>query len=567
MAPPRSGGGPRQAPAGKPPPPPRPPNPDRSPKVSFSLQLRLVTGRRLPDRKTVFETTFGKLNAPLTRLNESKTGYYATTDRENIIDLLLTTKSKEELAKVGLEPVLPPEVRAKRTIFVRQLDGYVGSHTAPQLLTELKARNNGLKVTDVIKIKDYTHVIKLLCDDVNTADRILTTGLYAFNTRITPDQCERETYTHIQICYKCYAFETHTTKDCTATNDVCSECAQTGHTHRDCTNTTKKCLNCPNDSTNDHRTLAARCPYRKKTIADKRTKLDKDNTNKQNSTYAQVAKLAVEETKKTAPPPNHIRLTNKTQLKMTALILEAHIASLTEPHSYSKILSDSLKLNFDIDAKFPDRNSQQIFNMYIGGPDVSDMLDTPDANDTSSSDSSTDEEMEDENAFEDDDNFRRSSFDLTHGTAQPDQPPVKTSTNRRSSTKPKRKASDSPVRNELSSVWTGKRLGHRLTQTINADTIGLKLIRSSIDKRSVPNHITTQFLHTELNKDVLGLKIEAEQGKPDTIKKLLLDGTLKVTGRHFTVIPHNDFLKLPKARILTMKDIPPKDNNKACLTD
>ena len=49
---------------------------------------------------------------------------------------------------------------------------------------------------------------------------------------------------------------------------------------------------------------------------------------------------------------------------MTALILEAHIAALSGKRKFGELLSESLRLNFDIDVIFPDRNSNEIFNIY-----------------------------------------------------------------------------------------------------------------------------------------------------------------------------------------------------------
>ena len=61
---------------------------------------------------------------------------------------------------------------------------------------------------------------------------------------------------------------------------------------------------------------------------------------KKNKTYSEIAKAAINQTttQQTRPPPS-ITLTNKTHLKMTALILEAHFASLHDPKEYGDILS------------------------------------------------------------------------------------------------------------------------------------------------------------------------------------------------------------------------------------
>ncbi|KAF2359157.1 hypothetical protein FHG87_010085 [Trinorchestia longiramus] len=85
---------------------------------------------------------------------------------------------------------------------------------------------------------------------------------------IPPDissQIELEKYTYIQICFKCYKFEDHATYQCTSTTHSCSECASHQHTHQQCNSPTKKCLNC----NQQHRTLAATCPYREQVIHQK----------------------------------------------------------------------------------------------------------------------------------------------------------------------------------------------------------------------------------------------------------------------------------------------------------
>ena len=269
-----------------------------------------------------------------------------------------------ELAKINLQPTLPPDIKAKRTIFIRQVDLTVGRHTPDEIKTEIKKLQPWAKIQEVVKIKEYTHVFKLICKDSDTTQRILTDGLKAFNTKINTNQMTLQTFTHLLICFKCYKYERHSTKDCPETIIKCSECAQTGHSFKDCTSTIKRCLNCPT-SDNHHRTLAAKCPYRKKTIDDKnRHQKDKEMT-EQNTTFAEIAKAAI---KQTVPQQNtitpKITLSNKTHLKMVALILEAHIASLHDPPQYGQILSKSLKENFDIDATFPDRDSKKIFNFY-----------------------------------------------------------------------------------------------------------------------------------------------------------------------------------------------------------
>ena len=187
----------------------------------YRLHLKFIDHRDRTNRDEVFRVTFGILDAPLTRLNTADSGYYVITDDMRTIDKLLTDKATKELAKINLQPAIHPDIKVKRTIFIRQVDMTVGGRT-PDEICQLQ---NLEKIQEVIKIKDYTYIFKLICKDSDTTQRILTNGLLAFNTKINPNQMSIETFTHLLIFCKCYKYKTHATKDCTETQPKCSECA------------------------------------------------------------------------------------------------------------------------------------------------------------------------------------------------------------------------------------------------------------------------------------------------------------------------------------------------------
>jgi hypothetical protein len=504
----------------------------------------------MTSRDDVFKVTFGKLDAPLTRLSDTNNGYYAVSDDVTTIDKLLTDKATTELRKINLQPIIPPDVRAKRSIFIRQIDRSVGTRHADDIKEELEKQQPWLKINEIIKIKDYTHVIKMICNSTTIANRVLTDGLKAFNTRITPNQCEQERFTHLLICYKCYDYDKHPTKDCPQTFDICSECATTGHTFRDCKSTNKSCINCKSDS---HRTLAANCPYRKNAIRDKETKIKDDSDRRQNKTYADIAKKAIQET---IPAPTPIiNITSKTHLKLTALIIEAHIASLTDGKSYGRILSQSLKDNFDIDAKFPDRDSQKIFNIYVNRTD--------DENEDKMDD-------DDRHDYYMDDDHRRSSLNISGNLelqgpsvrpkekivtrtepTSPDRfakPKNKTHIDRRDRSRDnKRKATTEP---DLSETWPQQLLDNQLG-SIEAEAVGLKFFKSTLDRNKIPDKIDNDyFIHEIKQQTDFGLKLTATKGDSNFILGLITDRTVKLTRLDITLIHHDQFKKLPRVNIV-----------------
>lgn len=130
-----------------------------------------------------------------------------------------------------------------------------------------------------------------------------------------------------------------------------------------CDSSEKRCLNCDGL----YRTLAASCPIRKALLKDIKEK-DQNTPQRAENTYAgmaqKAARKAIEQTALTPQPQIHIQAGMHT--KMVALILEAHIACLGNPKKqFSDTLAESLLLNYGIETKFPDRNSQEIFNLFI----------------------------------------------------------------------------------------------------------------------------------------------------------------------------------------------------------
>lgn len=500
---------------------------------------------------------FGQLEAPLTRLFDTKTGYYAAADSEQTIDKLLSSKAVNELKKINLSPVLPPEVKAKRTITIRQLDQSVGEHSAKEIITEITKQNKNIKLSEVIKIKDYTHVIKVVCDSVETADQILTNGLLAFNTRITQHQCEREVFTYLQTCFRCYKIESHNTNECKQDFVICSECGERGHTFKACTSSNKKCINCP-EGNNDHRTMAMKCPVRKAAIAAKNKEKQNQKTVTENKTYAAIAKQAAEATTK-ENKPRQINVSGM-QIKMAAIILEAHVAAIGENKSFGKILSASLKENYNIDATFPDRNSKRIFNLYVLGQDHEhdDMV-----------------EPEDDMEFEEDNDFLGSSFNLSEPvevTTNMGPPPTKPKkpSPKKSPKKHHRSSSASrapPQRTESSerkrkaaedlsmenSVWSESRITSELDTTkhkYDAEDLGLKLFKSQLDKSPIPRVLSGDYLKEKFAQEDFGLKFEARRGTPQSIIDMLSTGQILVMNKDVEAVSHDKFKKMADHCIL-----------------
>lgn len=303
----------------------------------------------------VTELAYGKFNVPFTRIFQTNEGYKAICRNDDDADKMLTDEARQAFAAIGLNIIMPPEIKAKRTIFVRKVDKEIGSHTAEEIKANLELNNQWMKIAEVTKIKDYTHVFKICFRDTQMADKALDKGFLAFRMSITPDTLEREKFTSILTCFKCYKFEAHQTKDCPETSKFCSECAEEGHFYTECTNTHKACLNCTrqNKTNNNHRTLAMACPIKKELIKKKENTTQTQQTNKQHAQYAAVVKQAVKEAAQ--PTPNTvIQLSDTNHLKILMAVVHAHVVNICNPGTYAKELNLILKKNNLQEMWFPD---------------------------------------------------------------------------------------------------------------------------------------------------------------------------------------------------------------------
>ena len=77
-------------------------------------------------------------------------------------------------------------------VFISQLGRHVGDHPAIEIQKELIRANPNINNIQVHKIKHYYHIIKVVCEDTETADAVIRDGLHAFHTRIAASQCKKE---------------------------------------------------------------------------------------------------------------------------------------------------------------------------------------------------------------------------------------------------------------------------------------------------------------------------------------------------------------------------------------
>lgn len=310
------------------------------------IVLKGIRDREVASRGDIFRRVQGEIKVPLTGLKEIKVGLLAFTEREEDVDKLLTGKAGKILEELGLETSVPPKVRAQRSIICRQVDSYVGGSSDRDLKVEIEKSNN-VRVVEVIKFRDYTHVFKVELETTEMAARLKMRGVLAFNVKISPDQIETETYIDVQICFNCYKLDDHPTARCPeARKTVCSECSG-AHSFRECPpDAPKRCLNCGGA----HRTMAMSCPQKKEII--KRKREEEKREEKEKRPWAKIVEGVAAAT--VEKKEDHTRkMLEGGGFRAMVMVMDAHAHNMIEPGSYERRLNEVLKMNGVEGIKFP----------------------------------------------------------------------------------------------------------------------------------------------------------------------------------------------------------------------
>ena len=206
---------------------------------------------------------------------------------------------------------------------------------------QVEEKQDWAKVHSVFKFPNNNgkrNNIKIEFDSISMADKAVRHGILLFGISIAPYQIDKERYTKINYCMKCYAIKYHSTRQCPKPirYKACSECSSNSHTWTWCNNEEKKCLNCEGA----HRTLAYKCPKRKEAVKQK----EEQEKGKRNATYSQAAASASTSTPNHLTMPNNIVSNNQTS-KMFLCLIHAHTMNAAQSGCFQQTLLDLLNLN------------------------------------------------------------------------------------------------------------------------------------------------------------------------------------------------------------------------------
>ena len=110
-------------------------------------------------KEKIIEILFTELEIPTLSIYGNGPIYNLTL-REQDGAKILKSENQNKLKIKGVTVTVPPEVRAKRSVFVRRVMPHVGSRSALELKEEIEKHQTWATINEITKIKDYSHVFK-----------------------------------------------------------------------------------------------------------------------------------------------------------------------------------------------------------------------------------------------------------------------------------------------------------------------------------------------------------------------------------------------------------------------
>ena len=324
-------------------------------------RVKIKHPKPTPEAKTKILKVLSQNLIYVTRIIEAHDGFIVLTRNDEELDKIFQAKCAKELKNENFTPVLPPELRARRTVMIFNLDPIIYGEDEKDIEAELIKENAWINdgIDSIFKFSKG-NMMKITFNETSAARKATETGILAFSMSIPKRNIKIEDYIHITTCMRCYRLDHHTTNQCPMqkTYEICSECGESDHTWRHCKSSTKQCINC----LGPHRTLANRCPERKK-IRDRKIKEKRQSK----TTYSQITSS----TTFTSGTPNPTgNLHKDTAAKILTCMMHAHLQNIANPGCYNTEANKLFKANNLPQVILPDNPpSLEIFNIANATPE------------------------------------------------------------------------------------------------------------------------------------------------------------------------------------------------------
>ena len=278
-----------------------------------------------PDRLNQLLELLSKNDIYATKILPAPDGFVVVTENEAELDRIFNNTTDKELINNQFTPLIPPELKAHRSVLIFRIDDHIYNNNEESILQELQEQNQW--ITGIASVSKFTRGrgLKITFTDTIVAKKAQEKGLLLYSMRIPSYNIIQDRYLSINTCLRCYKLEDHYTANCPKTRDykICSDCSEEGHTWKECDGRPKRCINCEGN----HSTMVMGCKKKKEILNTKRRE-GRENT------------IPYAETLKKPTVINQIQLpTASTHVTIIQCMYQAHMENITNPGSYEKTVN------------------------------------------------------------------------------------------------------------------------------------------------------------------------------------------------------------------------------------
>lgn len=145
-----------------------------------------------------------------TRIITIADGFVTITHEETDLYKIFNGKTDQELVKEGFTPLIPPELKAQRSIKIFNVDNHIYDHDTEEMITEIMDKNpfTSNQVQEITK-PPRSKMLKITFNTTNTAKKASEQGLRLYSMSIPSYQIEQDKFIEIKTCFRCYKIEDH----------------------------------------------------------------------------------------------------------------------------------------------------------------------------------------------------------------------------------------------------------------------------------------------------------------------------------------------------------------------
>ena len=135
----------------------------------------------------------GPANIFATSLISTQDGILITTTSENEIDKILDPTLTGKLIEQGFSPIVPPEIKSKRTVICYKVEEYAFDNETKEIKEEINNSQDWASAQNCYKFPNNNgrrNMLKVEFATVQMADKACDTGIKMFNVSIGPHQIE-----------------------------------------------------------------------------------------------------------------------------------------------------------------------------------------------------------------------------------------------------------------------------------------------------------------------------------------------------------------------------------------